>query len=208
MVGEIGSLGGSITPDVSLVLLGAEATISAAGTSIWDETDSLFFAKKIEMFGNSDFVMTVKFFGHIVNGQPSGTNARRKAGLMIRKSMDPSSQHFSIVHNAEAGICIQYRTNFNERTNYKCDYVDESTAPFLKLVKRGNSYDGLYSVDDGSTYIYLGTSDLDMSAVGAASFGSLEFGIVALSNDNTSQIKATFRYFNIEKKEVRNIEYL
>ncbi len=75
--------------------------ISGSGDNIWFTSDQFHFAwKKLK----GDFILTadVQFSGE-------GSHLHRKAGWMIRQSLDPGSAHISATVHGDGLTSLQYR---------------------------------------------------------------------------------------------------
>jgi hypothetical protein len=70
----------------------------------------------------------------------SGPGHWQKSGVMIRKSLEPGSAHFSLLLTPGGGICLQYRPTDGDRTHsYHCQRQGVIEA-WLKVEKRMDDY--------------------------------------------------------------------
>jgi TolB protein len=77
-------------------------TLSGSGTNMWNDTDEFHFVwKKVK--GDIILYSMVEFLG-------AGVDDHRKAGLIIRKTLDPSSSYVSAAYHGDGLVSMQYRT--------------------------------------------------------------------------------------------------
>jgi len=102
--------------------------ISAGGNNMWQDTDEFHFVwKKI----SGDFIL---YSNVVFEGE--GVDDHRKAGLIIRKSLDLSSPYISAAYHGDGLVSMQYRLEDGEFT----DEIrhPESFANILQLEKTGS----------------------------------------------------------------------
>lgn len=104
-------------------------TISASGANMWQNSDEFHFAwSELE----EDFILytLLEFMGE-------GVDPHRKAGLMIRKNLDPSSPYVSAAFHGDGLVSMQFRTTFGGETS-EIQHA-EGYASVLQIEKTGNT---------------------------------------------------------------------
>jgi len=115
--------------------------MSASGADIWNASDEFRYAYK-QLSGDGEIVAKVVSIGG------PGTNEWRKAGVMIRESLDPTSFHafMAVTPTASHGLAFQYRDEVGDSDSEHG--VDNQTAPYwVRLVRQGNQFTGYHSPD-------------------------------------------------------------
>ena len=105
-------------------------TVTGSGTNIWFTKDEFHFVwKRIK----GDFILRTNaaFIG-------KGTEAHRKFGLMVRKSLNGSSAHVNAVVHGDGLTSLQYRMADGDSTKEKKSAL--TAADVIQLERRGNSY--------------------------------------------------------------------
>ena len=115
-----------------LVIYNPESEIYAlkgSGTNMWFGQDEFHFVwKKIK----GDLIMNshIEFIG-------KGIDPHRKAGLIIRKNLDPGSPYVSAAYHGDGLVSMQYRL---ERDSSTYEFrAQEYDLPILQLNTHGNS---------------------------------------------------------------------
>ena len=112
-----------------------------------------------------------------------------KAGLMIRKSLDADSQHFSLFVTGSKGLESQNRLSDDEKTKaHQIDGLPRSNI-WLKITKEGNEFQAYYKTSADTYWSTFGSpKTIDFGS------GSYYYGIAVTSHD-TSKI-ATLKVSN------------
>ena len=84
-------------------------TISASGANIWGTSDEFHFAW---MKLSGDFILYTR-----LEFPEAGGNAHRKAGIMFRESLDPSSPYADVVLHGDGLTSLQYRPLMGAETS-------------------------------------------------------------------------------------------
>ena len=109
-----------------------EYRMTGAGANMWAKEDQFQYAWR-EMSGNFTVTATVQFLGEGV--------AHRKAGIVLRQTLDTDSPYVDIVIHGNGMPGIQWRTTKGDITN-AVDFPFDSPGRFkLKLVRAGSSSD-------------------------------------------------------------------
>ncbi|KAA6309878.1 hypothetical protein EZS27_038715, partial [termite gut metagenome] len=106
-------------------------TLTGAGFNIWGESDSFHYAwKEIE----GDFVLTADIaFGN----KKAESNAHRKLGLLIRKTLDADSPYADVAIHGDGLTSLQYRLEKGGETQ---EVKSANTTPAqIQLERKGNT---------------------------------------------------------------------
>jgi len=107
-----------------------EYTVQASGANMWFGTDEFHFAwKKI----TGDFILQsrVEFLG-------KGVDPHRKAGLMVRSTLDPSSPQVNVCRHGDGLTSLQFRRAKGADTE---EIRTELNGPdMLQLERKGDTY--------------------------------------------------------------------
>lgn len=104
-------------------------TIRGSGKNMWYNSDEFFFVWK-KMKG--DVILTTW-----LNWLGKGVEPHRKAGLIIRESLDPSAPYIDIANHGEGLISTQYRLEKDSVTK-EIQFSGKST-PMLQIEKSGDT---------------------------------------------------------------------
>jgi Tol biopolymer transport system component len=102
-------------------------TLSGAGANIWAESDQFHFAWKKET-GNFSFATKTAFEG-------KGVNAHRKAGIMIRESLEANAKYADVAVHGDGLTSLQYRSATGEETR---EIVAPKGADYILLERENN----------------------------------------------------------------------
>jgi hypothetical protein len=163
---------------------GDKVTLTMRGDDIWGQADTFTYLDQ-KASGDGSWICKVESM--------DATNEWAKAGIMARKSLDPSSAHVFLCVTIQHGVTLQHRDQDGTSEQGHDPFGDSSqTAPvWLKLEKKGNNWTGYYSLDGkkwdqsvqastnpidlGSNYyIGLATTSHDASQHGNAVFSNLQ----------------------------------
>ncbi|GGH02115.1 TolB family protein [Mucilaginibacter phyllosphaerae] len=117
---------GSVGYDAKL----QQYTVAGAGTNMWFGQDEFHLVwKKIK----GDFILLTHaaFIG-------KGTEAHRKLGLMVRKTLNANSAHISAVVHGDGLTSLQYRVADGDSTREKRAAI--TAAEVIRLERKGTSY--------------------------------------------------------------------
>jgi TolB protein len=157
-----------------------EYTISGAGTNMWYGADQFHFVWKPSQ---GDFILRtrVEFVG-------KGAIAHRKAGWMIRQSLDPDSPYVDCAEHGDGLTALQLRAG--KGSNSFQIPLTISNANVLQLERRGNTY--IFSAArDGEPFVSAQTN-LDLG-------GTAFVGLFVCSHTADVVEKAIFRDVRIIK---------
>jgi TolB protein len=136
--------------------------ITGGGANIWAKEDQFQYVWR-EMSGNFAITATMQFLGQGID--------HRKAGIMLRQTLDTDSPYADIVIHGNGMPGIQWRNNKGEITN-AVDFPFDSPGKFqLKLVRQGSNItvwmakDGAELKELGHTQVQLGNPVLAGLAV-------------------------------------------
>jgi TolB protein len=104
--------------------------ITGAGANIWAKEDQFQYVWR-EMSGNMAVTATMQFLGEGA--------AHRKAGIMLRQTLDTDSPYIDVVIHGNGMPGIQWRNTKGDSTNM-FDFPFDGPAKFkLKLVRNGGA---------------------------------------------------------------------
>ena len=160
-----------------------EYKITGAGNNIWAAADQFQYVWK-EVPGNVAVTATLQFLGE-------GAIAHRKAGIMLRKTMDTDSPYVDVVIHGNGMPAIQWRTTKGDITN-GVDFPFDSPGKFkLKLVKTGGQV--VVSVGkDGAEPKQIGTTTIALA-------GPLYVGLAVCSHSANVSETAVFSDVKVEE---------
>jgi len=105
-----------------------EYRLTGAGANIWGPRDEFQFARR-EMSGNFTVTATMRFIGEGL--------AHRKAGIMVRQSLEAGAAYGDVVIHGDGMPGLQWRSRQGEETN-TFDFPVQGAGTFtLKLVRTG-----------------------------------------------------------------------
>ncbi len=126
-----GDIGTNVKPGVSNYIAQTDQyIISGSGTNVWADHDEFHYAwKKIK----GDFILHTKaeFLGTWVD-------YHKKAGWMVRKSLDGNSPHVNAVEHGDGLTSLQFRRTAGAQTEEI--KMKMTKANILQLERKGNTY--------------------------------------------------------------------
>lgn len=151
-----------------------EYAISGSGDNIWFGGDQFHFAwKKLK----GDFILSasVQFIGE-------GSHLHRKAGWMIRQSLDPGSEHISATVHGDGLTSLQYRLSAGADMSERKSKV--VSPDVIQLERKGNRFIFSSAVMGEPFDTVMITND--------AMTGEVYAGLFICSHDNNVIEKARF----------------
>src|SRR5579863_9568436 len=156
--------------------------ITGAGANIWAKEDQFQYVWK-EMSGNVAVTATLQFLGEGA--------AHRKAGIMLRKTLDTDSPYVDVVIHGTGMPAIQWRNTPGDTTN-GVDFPFDSPGKFkLKLVRTMGSI-AVSIGKDGAELKPLGTTTIQLA-------GPLYAGLVVCSHKGDKSETVVFSDVSIEE---------
>ena len=159
--------------------------ITGAGTNIWAKEDQFQYVWR-EMSGNIAITATMQFLGEGA--------AHRKAGIMLRQTLDTDSPYVDIVIHGNGMPGIQWRNTKGDITN-AFDFPFDGPAKFkLKLVRQGATITMLIAKEAGElkelghTQVQLGSPVLVGLAICSHNAGTSD--TVIFSDVSVEQLTA------------------
>jgi TolB protein len=149
-------------------------TIKAAGENIWKNVDAFQFVHR-KISGDLTFSADIAFVGE-------GKNAHRKAGLMIRQSLDADAPYVDVMVHGEGLIALQYRS---EKGGITKDIASKIKAPAtVRLERRGDTFT-LFITAKGEAPVATGEIKLTLA-------DPVYAGLAVCSHDAQTVETATF----------------
>ena len=157
-------------------LSGSSWTVNGGGGDIWDVADQFHYVwQSFPTDGSLSAQLTSQ----------SATNPYAKAGLMLRATSDAGSPYYAILATPVNGVVVQHRDAQGATT---AQLGQAGVAPlFLRVTRAGITFSA-YTSSDGSTWVLVPGSTIDVPALS----GSLLDGLAATSHDTSQVGTATF----------------
>ncbi len=135
--------------------LSEEYRISGSGTNMWFNHDEFHFVWK-RVSGHAILYSQVRFLG-------KGTDPHRKAGIMIRKSLEPGSPYISIAYHGDGLVAMQYRTHQDSLTREI--HASQDSLPILQLDIRPDTI-AAYACREGNPLAFISSSVVEFTRSG------------------------------------------
>lgn len=179
-VGATGSASGS----------GGSFTVTGAGADIWGSADAFRFVYT-PLTGDGSIVAQVTSVQYVANWT--------KAGVMMRATLDPSSEHAFMLVSAGKGLAFQRRTvTAGLSTNTAGPFA---TAPyFVKLTRSGSTIAGSVSTD-GVNWTSVGSDTFTMPS-------TIYVGLAVSSHVAGTLATATFASTAVTAASTTSVETL
>jgi hypothetical protein len=147
-----------------------EYRITGAGANIWAKEDQFQYVWR-EMSGNVAVTASMQFLGEGA--------AHRKAGIMLRQTLDTDSPYIDIVIHGNGKPGVQWRNTKGDITN-AFDFPFDGSAKFkLRLLRQGSAVT-VWAAKQGSELKELGHTQVQLG-------NSVLVGLAVCSHDaNTS----------------------
>ena len=148
--------------------------IRGSGNDIWGTRDQFHFAyQKV----SGDMEVSARVISM------SETHGWAKAGVMVRNSLDPGSEHAFMCATVNNGVAFQRRPVANESSLN--DNTGEHKTPYwVKLIRRGNRFTGFASAD-GEEWEHIASETIEMN-------DSVFIGLAVTSHTNNALCEAQF----------------
>ena len=151
-------------------------SVQGAGADIWGNTDAFHFLYK-ELTGDGEITARLT---HL-----SDPHSLAKAGIMMRNTLSPSSQHAFFAINTSGTQSLQYREEASGNTfNQQQGSVDLETPTWIKLSRLGNTISA-YTSDNGQNWEFWDELTLPMDQ-------RIYVGMAANSHDTGQTLTAIF----------------
>jgi len=178
-----------------LVMLGDVYSITGGGNDIWGTADGMYFV--FDEFSSAEPLDISAEVG--LNGFVGGSNGWRKAGVMVRNSLDAASRNsFTLIAvNDNNGINAQIRPSdgvgtlgANQGTGPR---INHDTPAFLRVEYLGDgvTFNNYYKSNVADPWTLLGTNVLDDPLSGAVYMG------LAVTAHNVNQV-TTVEFGNVQ----------
>lgn len=155
--------------------------VTGSGANIWGKQDQFQYVSR-EMTGNFTVTATLKFVGEGAE--------HRKAGIMVRQSLDKDSAYADVLIHGNGMPALQWRSKQGEDTN-AFDLPFDGPGTFqIKLVRTGVK-----------VYLYLGKSGSDPKRIAntEVSFrGPVRVGLVVCSHNEQASDTVVFSNVSID----------
>lgn len=187
-----------------------EYRLSGGGANMWDTTDAFHFLWRRES-GDLDLSAEVQLLG-------TGSQPHRKAGWVVRQSLDPDSAYVSAVVHGDGLTSIQYRL---ERGGPTLEVRSALVKPVtLRLERRGDLFTlsaalaGQALQTAGSAkialrdpvYVGLAVCSHDAAELETARFARVKLTARARETESESKVESRLEVISVDGKE-RKIVY-
>ena len=143
-----------------------EYRITGSGANMWAKEDQFHYAWK-EMTGNFTVTTTLRFLGQ--------GNEHRKAGIVVRQSLDADATYADVVVHGNGMPALQWRSRKGEDTNTFDLPIDGPGTFTIKLVRTGVKI-----------YMYVGRNGADPKEIVHTEVtfqGPVRVGLAVCSHD-------------------------
>jgi len=177
-------------------------TISSSGKNMWFDQDELHYVWK-KMSGDVSIAADIEWVG-------KGVDPHRKAGLIIRQSLDPGSAYADAVVHGDGLTSIQYREVFGDITR---EVQSNISAPKrVRIEKEGDYLSMSVSFGDGALrssggsfklaftepfYVGLGVCSHNSDTIETANFSNVLIETLTPKPDSLKKIESTLETISI-----------
>lgn len=159
-----------------------EYRITGAGANIWGRQDQFQYVWK-ELTGNFALSASLRFLGQ--------GNPHRKAGIMLRQSLESDSAYADTVIHGDGMAAIQWRGTRGDDTN-AFDFPIEAPGTFrIKMVRNGVRI-----------YLYLASEGAELAEIAHTEVtfrGPVLIGLAVCSHDAAASDTAVFSQVSLEE---------
>lgn len=193
---------GDIDIPGSVCVNGDDWTIQGAGSDIFETSDDFYFIN-LPLVGDGEMIARVRGI--------ELTNGWAKAGLMVRRNLDPNARYAMVGMTPSNGALYQFRNSSGASTNTS---TNSSVTPprWLRITRVGNIVTGYISFN-GTTWnrigseVSLGTAEMRIGfAVSSHDAGELATSIFSDVSVQTSTISYPGFTINPDTLEVSHEE--
>jgi hypothetical protein len=131
-------------------------TIAGAGNDVWGTADGFRFTYA-PLQGDGSVIARVLDLPSLP-GNPAGTAAPAKAGVMIRESTDPGARQFSTDQMARRGVEVTYRLQPGGATSFDGGELFPNPPPLWLRAQRVGTTFTAFASTDGQLWTQLGAS--------------------------------------------------
>jgi Tol biopolymer transport system component len=168
-----------------------EYTVTASGYNMWFDRDAFYFLyNKLE----GDLVMTAD-----INFVGKGKNPHRKAGWIVRQTLDRDSAFIGAIVHGDGLIALQWRPVKGGQMSDDLEILRTVKGfPTIRLERHADIY--ILSVaDDGKTFEIVGSVSLKLT-------DPVYAGLVVCSHEADTAETAVFSNVKFEKQGVANMD--
>lgn len=160
-----------------LKIEGSRLWLYGGGEDIWNNQDQFRYLHQSK---KGDFTLSVR----VESLEDLGNYC--KAGIMVRKSLDPASEHLMISAFPNGDVQIAQRTTPGGQTEGKDGVMGRALPITIRLQRRGRTLKTSYH--DGVRDAWIPMGDFEVAWLGTEAL----VGIVALSHEKTELVEAGF----------------
>ena len=156
-----------------------EYRVTGGGANMWAARDDFFFVWK-KMTGDCAITASVKIV--------SEGNGHRKAGLILRKDLEPGSVYGDAIVHGDGTTALQWREKADDVTRTVHFPIEGPTR--LRIERRGNRII-LFAGKDGGPLTKAGDTEL-------APFSPIYAGLGVCAHDDKAEVTAIFSEVTVE----------
>jgi regulation of enolase protein 1 (concanavalin A-like superfamily) len=177
--GDVG--GPAIKGSAEFTASNGQYRITGSGTNMWGKQDQFQYVWR-EMNGNFTIAATVRFLGE--------GSAHRKAGIMVRQSLDTDATYADVMIHGNGEAALQWRSKQGEDTNTFDLPIDGPGTFAVKLVRTGvRIY--MYLAKDGAALREIAHTEVSFK-------GPTLVGLAVCSHQADASATAVFSDVSVE----------
>ena len=150
-------------------------TVKGSGTDIWGTNDQFNFYSQS---ASGDTTITTRV------ATQQNTSGWAKSGVMIRETLATNAAYVGLYVTISNGVSMQYRGAANTGAIDLARQTGVKAPYWIKLIRSGNSFSGLSSVD-GVTWTSVGSTNVTMAT-------NVNIGLAVCAHTNTVLNTTTF----------------
>ena len=164
-----------------------EYHVTGGGENMWNAADAFQFVHR-QLSGDVVLTAKVKLLGE-------GGNAHRKAGLIVRQSLDADSPYVDVMAHGDGLIALQYRDAKGAITK---DVKSSVKAPAtLKLERHGEEFTAAVAPAGGGEFQAIGTVKVSLK-------DPVYVGLAVCAHDAKAMTEATFSGVTVQTPSARS----
>jgi tetratricopeptide (TPR) repeat protein len=161
----------------------ATYTVAGIGVDIWETIDDFHFAHKA-LHGDGSITARIDSIEDV--------HQQTKAGLMIRNSLDATSENVMVLVTPRGGVSVQHRhTNVDRTYSIRKPEGTIQLPHWIRLTRRGNRFIGEHSPDGANWQTVLPSRDPNQAAsVEVPMDDTVYIGLAVTSHDPSRTAEA------------------
>ncbi len=175
---------GGPTPAGATVVVnnGVDYNVSAAGTDIYNSSDSFRFVSR-SVTGDFDMTVRVDSLTYV--------NDFTQAGLMARDGLNANARNFMVKYRARGDARVTYRSTTGGATTGAGTATVKVPNAYLRLQRTGDTFIG-YASTNGTTWTEVARTTMSLPS-------TLQIGLAVSSRQQGTATTAQFRSLNVSQ---------